>query len=290
MTLRPSNDASSRPSANYALPQPALSPIISKSNLLVSAVIAGKTQPLTAGLLWRVFVAETVDEKNREVVTQSTDAAPFFNLPQGDYIVHVTYGLASAMKRVHLGVERTSIALALNAGGLRLKAMLGDSEIAQKRLNIGLYVPEPGNSEARLVVPDVRCDQILFLPEGNYHLVSNYLEPTGETRETNSQVTADIRIITGELLDVTLRHRAATITLKLVNDEGGEALADTIFNVLTPGGDLIRELAGAFPSLVLAEGEYVVVARHSGKTYQASFKVEAAVDSDVEILAKNDTQ
>ena len=74
---------------------------------------------------------------------------------------------------------------------------------------------------------------------------------------------------------MTLRHRCATLTLKLVNKPGAEALANTTFTVLTPGGDVIRELVGAFPSMVLAEGEYVVIARHDAKTYQATFEVQS---------------
>ena len=71
-----------------------------------------------------------------------------------------------------------------------------------------------------------------------------------------------------------------------MNNPGGEALANTAFTILTPGGDIIREMIGAFPSATLAEGEYVAIARHNGKTYQTTFKVESAIDRDVEVLAK----
>jgi hypothetical protein len=56
--------------------------------------------------------------------------------------------------------------------------------------------------------------------------------------------------------------------------------------VLTPGGDVIRELVGAFPSLVLAEGEYVVIARHESKVYQSTFQVQTGMDRDVEVVAQ----
>ena len=85
---------------------------------------------------------------------------------------------------------------------------------------------------------------------------------------------------------VTIRHRCATLTLKLVNKAGAEALANTTFTVLTPGGDVIRELVGAFPSLVLAEGEYVVIARHDSKIYQSTFQVQTGMDHDVEVVAE----
>ncbi len=58
------------------------------------------------------------------------------------------------------------------------------------------------------------------------------------------------------------------------------------FSILTPGGDVIREMIGAFPSMVLAEGEYVAIARHDNKTYQATFKVVSSQDRDVEVLAQ----
>ena len=38
--------------------------------------------------------------------------------------------------------------------------------------------------------------------------------------------------------------------------------------------------------LVLAEGEYVVIACHEGKTYQSTFTVQSAVDRDIEVIAK----
>jgi hypothetical protein len=50
---------------------------------------------------------------------------------------------------------------------------------------------------------------------------------------------------------------------------------------------VIRELIGAFPALVLAEGEYVAIARHEGKTYQNVFRVHSTRDADVEIEMKD---
>jgi len=81
-------------------------------------------------------------------------------------------------------------------------------------------------------------------------------------------------------------HRAAIITLKLVNESGGEAIANTQWSVLTPGGDVIKESIGAFPRVILAEGDYRVVARNENKTYQREFKVITGVDGEVEVLTR----
>jgi hypothetical protein len=82
-----------------------------------------------------------------------------------------------------------------------------------------------------------------------------------------------------------LNHRAATVTLKLVAVAGGEAFAGVAFSVLTPGGDTIREAIGAFPSVTLAEGEYLLIARHEGRSIPASSRSRAASTGDVEVVA-----
>jgi len=71
----------------------------------------------------------------------------------------------------------------------------------------------------------------VVVPEGNYHIVSNY-------GDTNAVVRSDIRVRTGKLTDVTVGHRAALITLKLVGERGGEAIANTNWSIITPGGDV----------------------------------------------------
>jgi hypothetical protein len=184
--------------------------------------------------------------------------------------------------------------MVLNAGALRIVGMLGDQPINPAKLSIDIYVPEAGNSEAKLVLSHAKAGDLIGLPEGNYHVVSTLLDtagysgtqPSGVGNKTNSLVSADLKVQAGKLTDATLRHRSAVMTLKLVGTLGGEALANTAFTILTPGGDVIREMIGAFPSLVLAEGEYVAIARHDSRTYQTTFKVNSTVDRDVEVLAK----
>ena len=49
---------------------------------------------------------------------------------------------------------------------------------------------------------------------------------------------------------------------------------------------VIREAIGAFPQVILAEGDYVLIARQEGQVYSRDFKVESGVDRDIEVLAK----
>jgi hypothetical protein len=262
------------------------------STLRLSATLsANDPQPVRSGLVWRVFEEGAQPDGSHKLVTQSEEASPTLALPDGAYIVHAAYGLAGVTRRVAIEGSNVSERIALNAGGLRLIDKLGDAQVPAQRLSISIYVPERGNSEAKLILSNAKSDEMIGLPEGAYHVVSTLLDTgqgaQGGANETNSVVTADLKIPAGKLIEATLRHHAATITLKLVKQPGGEALANTSFSVLTPGGDVIRELIGAFPSLVLAEGEYVAIARHEGKTYQGTFRVQSTKDSDVEILIRD---
>lgn len=273
-----------------AAPRPEI-PAPGHGILHLSATLTTDLPLARAGIDWRIFEDTAGPDGNHKLVAQSTDALPTLSLADGRYIVHATYGFASTMKRVDVAGRVSSERLALNAGALSIGGLLGDAPIAPDRLSLSIFVPEHGNPEAKLVVADARPGEIIRLPEGSYHVVSTYLDTVGvgsltPVSHTNSVVSADLKVQAGKLVQATLKHRAATLTLKLVNAPGGEALANTSFTILTPGGDVIRELIGAFPSLVLAEGDYVAIARHGGKTFQSEFKVQSALDRDVEVIAK----
>ncbi len=247
----------------------------------------GDPQPIRSGLNWRVFDARADADGVHALVAESTQAAPSFSLADGDYIVHVACGLAGVAKPITVNGGPLTQKVTMNAGGLKISALLGDVAIPPARLNVQVYLPDHNDPEAKLILPNLKEGEAECLPEGAYHIVSKLLDATpGATTPTNSTVYADFKVQAGKLTSGVLRHRAATMTLKLVNTSGGEALANTSFSVLTPGGDVIREMIGAFPSLLLAEGEYVAIARHDSKTYQAIFKVISNQDRDVEVLAQ----
>lgn len=263
------------------------------ATLRLSATLTGAdAQAVRSGMVWRIFEEAVQPDGSHKLVAQSEEATPTVPLPAGAYIVHAAYGLAGATRRVVIENRSLSERVPLNAGALKLVNMLGDTRIPAQRLSISIYVPERGNSEAKLVLANARGDEVICLPEGAYHIVSTLLDTSqgaqGGNNATNSVVTADLKAPAGKLIEATLKHHAATITLKLVKAPGGEALANTSFSVLTPGGDVIRELIGAFPSLVLAEGEYVAIARHEGKTYQNTFRVQSTKDADVEVVLKDE--
>ena len=243
----------------------------------LSAVFAGEPKPIRSGLVWRVF-EDKGDASQPAVVAKSTEPAPNLSLPPGAYIVHAGYGFASATKRLTVQGGSVTERLTISAGALKLGGAVADVPIPPNRISFSVFVPVGNNVEGRLLRGNVKAGEIIRLPEGMYHVVSTY-------GESNAIMRADLKVDTGRVTEATLNHRAATLTLKLVATAGGEAFAGTAFSVLTPGGDVIREVIGAFPSVTLAEGDYMVIARQGEQVYTREFHVDSGLDRDVEVLA-----
>ena len=248
------------------------------TTLSLMAVIEGTQTVLKDGLTWRIY--DSPAEKRAALITSSKDANPRFDLPPGAYIIHVSYGLASASRRIILAQQTANERMAISAGGLSLSARVGDLPIPNDRVTFNVYVAQGSDPEGRLVAENILANKVLYLPSGLYRVVSRY-------GRTNAIATADLRIDSGVLSQATLTHRAATVTLKLVRAKGAEALGGTRFSVLTPGGDIVREISGAFPTLTLAEGEYLILARNGGKLYSDDAVIKSGFDRDIEVLTTN---
>jgi len=243
----------------------------------LSAVFAESGMPITSGLIWRIF-EDRSDGSGPALIDRRDDPNPSLQLQPGNYIVHVSYGYSSATRRVTMQWSNLVEQLRVSAGGLKLNGVVGESPIPPSELSFSVYVPFGNDPEGRLVVASASADEIVRLPEGTYHVVSTY-------GDANAIMRADLEVEPGQVTEATLNHRAATVTLKLVANEGGEAFAGTAFSVLTPGGDVVREAIGAFPQVTLAEGEYVLIARHDGRVYTQEFFVESGLNRDIEVKA-----
>ena len=238
----------------------------------------GKDLPVISnGLVWRVFADKPDETGVFKLVREDRGATPNIVLPPGGYVVHVTMGLVSAVRPVTLKSETDRESFVLPAGGLRIEGRVGSSRIPPNQISFALFKGSQfDGGERASLVPNVAAGDVALLPEGTYYIISNY-------GDANSVVRSDIRVQASKLTDVVITHRAAVITLKLVSDKGGEALANTAWSVLTPGGDVIKELIGAFPRVVLSEGEYRAIAKNEGKVFERPFNVVNGVDGEVEV-------
>jgi len=248
--------------------------------LAVSARYGRDAPPISGGLIWRVYSGKPDAAGVFHLIKEEKSAAPIFILPPGNYVVHAGFGLASVARSVQLRSETVREVFDIPAGGVRLEGHVGDARIPAGQISFDIYAGSQfDTTERRPIAQNVMTGEVVLVPEGTYNIVSNY-------GDGNSVVRSDVRVQTAKLTDVVVTHRAAVITLKLVNERGGEALANTQWTVLTPGGDVIKESIGAFPRVVLAEGDYRVIAHNEGKTFPRDFKVITGVDGEVEVLAR----
>jgi hypothetical protein len=252
-----------------------------QAGLAVTARFGRDMPVVTGGLVWRIYGNKPDQTGAFRQLKEDKGASPVFTLPPGGYVIHVGFGLASATRAVQLRAgETVREVFEISAGGLRIEGRVGDARIPPGQISFDVYKGsqfEP--SDKRPIAQSVMTGDLVLIPEGIYHIVSNY-------GDANSVVRTDIRVQAAKLTDATVTHRAAIITLKLVNEKGGEAIADTQWSVLSPAGDVIKESIGAFPRVILAEGDYRVIARNQSKTHEREFKVITGVDGEVEVLTR----
>jgi hypothetical protein len=254
---------------------------IRPGSFTLEARLTADGDSLKDGVEWRIFGDRPGSDGRLPLLGQASGGVIYIRLDPGIYYIHAALGRAGLARRIEVKEATGGAVFVLNAGGVRLLAMNGkDVPLQPGDVSFDVYAPDEGGSEERsLIIPNAPPGKIIGLPAGTYHVVSRY-------GDANAVVRADIRVDAGKLTEATVYQKAARLTLKLVEAHGGEALANTEWSVLTPAGDSILESVGAFPTVVLAAGEYKAVARHDGKTFQTTFKVEPAVNRDVEVLLR----
>jgi hypothetical protein len=249
-------------------------------DLTLSAQLVDKGADITRGLVWRVFRPEPGADGKLPLVASARGGTASFQLGPGSYLIHASYGRAGATKRITVEREPRRESIVLDAGGLKLDAVLsGGQRIPPKKLRFSIYEgKEEPDGDRALIIPDVKPNRVIRLNAGIYHVVSTY-------GATNAVIRSDIRVEAGKLTEATIEHHAAEVTMKLVREEGGEAIADTAWSVLNESGDPIKEAVGAYAPMVLAEGDYTVIAKNRDRIYQKDFKVEAGKNGEVEVVA-----
>ena len=267
----------------FVLTAPAPGPIAAgpAQSFTLEARLTEATPPLTRGVSWRIFDAAPTADGKLKLVGEAHGGSVRIILKPGSYFVHASYGRAIAMRTITVGAGVDSDNVVLNAGGLRLSAMVGkDQPLTASDVSFDVYSPDDdGAQERTAVVTNAPAGHVIGLNAGTYHVVCHY-------GAANAIVRADIKIQPGKLTEAAVYQKAARLTLKLVSEQGGEAIANTAWSVVTPSGDSVADFVGAFPSVVLAAGQYTAIAKHEGKSYEHDFTVEPGLNRDIEVMAK----
>jgi hypothetical protein len=241
------------------------------------ARVTEEGEAIPDGVTWRVFETRTNAAGDLILAQKSDDATARFELVPGNYVVHLAYGRAQITDTLTVTKGDNTKQLVLDAGAMRLNASVtGDIAIPINLLRFDIY-SAGSESDRTLVAQNLSPNDIVTLNAGTYHIVSYF-------GSVNAVVRADLRVEPGQLTDATLYHKAAQISFKLVSEAGGEAIADIDWTVKTTDGQTIFTNTGAFPSTVLAEGDYLVLAKRGEQVYNREFQVQPGASREIEVL------
>lgn len=281
---RPNPDnlpASPAPKAEPAAATPASEAIAALTSapqpVTLTARITQDGAPIPDGLVWRIFDTRPDASGELALVAKSDVGAPTVELPPGDYVVHVAYGRAQTSEPLSVATGANEKSFVLDAGALRLNsAVTGDVAIPASLLKFDIFTAGEENERA-MVAQGLAPNDIVTLNAGTYHIVSYF-------GSINAVVRADLRVEAGQLTDATLYHHASQVSFKLVSEVGGEAIADVEWTVKTADGATVFSELGAFPSTVLAEGDYLVLAKQGAQVFNREFQVHPGSAREIEVL------
>ena len=248
--------------------------------LSVSAILAKDSQTLTGGLIWRIYDGRVHDDGSYKLLETFREPRLTRTLPGGEYLVNAAYGRANVTKRLTIWPDKQlDDVFNLNAGGLRLYATLAKQPLlSEQSLTFDVYSDESDQfGNRRKVIAGAKSGVVMRLNSGAYRIESTY-------GDSNAVIEAEVAVEPGKLTEATVDHQAGKVTFRLVQKPGGEALADTIWNIYSGDGQLVKKSGGAFPSHVLAAGNYEVRVEHGQKEFGSKFTVEAGDKKQVEVV------
>ncbi|WP_189427209.1 hypothetical protein, partial [Devosia pacifica] len=245
----------------------------------LTALVTAEGEPISRGLVWRVFDTSTDESGDLALRAKSEDATAELELPPGEYLVHVAYGRAQTSDTLSVAPGSNSKSVVLDAGAIRLNAAVeGDIGISPNLLRFDIYSSD-SETEQALLASDITANEIVTVNAGTYHVVSRF-------GSVNAEVRADLRVQAGQLTDATLYHQASEISFKLVSEPGGEAIADVEWTVQTMEGATLFTDLGAFPETVLAAGDYEVLAKQGDTVFNRGFEVQPGAGAEIEVLTE----
>jgi hypothetical protein len=266
--------------AEQAQPRPVPPTSGPPAPVTLTAYLSEGSAPMTSGIVWRIFAGHAGSDGNYKLVTTLHDPRPTIQLKPGEYLVNISYGRANLTKKVGVWPEKPANEdFVVNAGGLRLTATLARTPITQEHLlKFEIFSDTQDQSGNRQkIFAELRPGIVTRLNSGVYHIVSTY-------GDANSAIATDVVIEPGKITEAGIDHDAGKVTFKLVQRSGGEAVADTRWTIYNASGDVIKESAGAFPTHVLAAGDYRVAAQHGDRQFAGAFTVASGDAKLVEVL------
>lgn len=259
-------------------PPPAAGPPGSSLVRLI-ALLTADGQRIDNDLVWRIFEESRDAGRPGKLLHTFREAAPAVRLMPGNYVVNAAFGRAHITRKITVSaaVEATE-PFVLNAGGLRVQMAGSSGKIDSSKATFDIMSDERDQSGNRTVVLSrAKPGVVVRLNSGIYHVVSTY-------GDANAVVASDVTVEAGKLTEMTITHRPARITLKLVTRQGGEALPDTSWTLMTADGRTVKESVGALPTHFIAPGSYLAIAKTQGQVFRREFAVKEDDVAEIEVL------
>jgi len=248
-------------------------------SFVVAAHLTDDSQRIEQGLVWRIFRERPGSSAGTTLVATQRGPSPTLRLEPGPYIINVTYGRAHLTRRVVVTPQTSEERFVLNAGGLRLVAVLASGEPASEQaVTFDVQSDERDQHGQRTnIITGAKPGVVLRLNAGIYSIVSTY-------GDANAIARSDVAVEAGKLSEVTLAHNAAKVSFLLVTRPGGDAISDTQWNLANTQGETVKDIGGALPTHYLAPGNYIVSARHAGRVFRRQFSVKSGETARIEVV------
>jgi hypothetical protein len=245
------------------------------------AFLTDDGQRIEQGLVWRLYENGASGDRRGKLMKTERAATPVLSLKPGSYVVNAAFGRAHLTRKITVppgaGTARQVEKFVLNAGGLRINALLGGKPAPPGSITYAIHTDRDQTDDRRLILGGAKPGLVIRLNAGIYHIVSTY-------GDANAIVRSDVTVEAGKLTEASIVHTFAKVSFKLVERAGGEALPDTQWTIQTPEGGIVKESVGALPSHTLAPGSYTVVARNQAKAFRKDFTVQDGQHEAIEIV------
>ncbi|AHA27806.1 hypothetical protein [Candidatus Liberibacter americanus] len=254
--------------------------ILPLQEVTLEARLTENSQPINTGVSWHVFDPSLNKDGLISLIKKSVGGKESFELFPGEYLISASFGHSGVVKRVKINPKekQRNHVFVLNAGGLRLHSVYeANSFITDDDLTFSIYANP--NKKPIIIADKIKSKTLIRLSAGNYQITSKY-------GNYNALVSTVIKLEAGKIIDVSIQNKAAKVEFKLVAEEKGEAIADTAWLISTDSGDTVGESIKASPSMILAEGDYIAVARNKDRNYYREFSVVSGKKMLVEIIMR----
>ena len=224
--------------------------------------------------MWRIFDSRTDARANWPWSPNPRTRRPRSACRRGIH-AHVAFGRAQATDTIFIEPGPNNRTVIFEVGALKLDALIAGTSPSPGMLRFDIFSDGPNGRMT--IAENVPPGDLVHLNAGVYSIVSRF-------GPINAVIRSELRVEPGQITEATLYHKAAQVTLKLVSEEGGEAIADVEWTIKTSTGETIFTDIGAFPATVLAEGEYLALAKLGNNVYNREFEIRPGSAREIEIL------